>query len=163
MKKEYLLVLIAGLFILTYVLDAITNPLGSDLTLTSPYQFFNPATFSSYPFTTASIILKALALSLIPPLVLSLVTGKYLAKALIVLVLAILLELYTIQDLAAGTQILPLEWDLAFSLAGFFLLPTVALSTFKAVFTTLLGEPPLPHRSRSDSDATADSPKSFDL
>lgn len=159
MKKEYLVILLTGLFILTYVLDSITVPLGTQLTLASPFLYFNPATASLYPFTTASIFLKAIALSLIPPLILSFIKGKPFIKAVVITILAALTELYVIQDLAAGTQLMPLEWDLAFSLSGIFLLPYITSYLFKGIFYLLIGDQPIPKSTSDDSD----SPKSFDL
>lgn len=68
-KKENLLIFTVGLFILSYVLDASVDPLTVDLS--TPYQYLNPMIFTHFPFTTASIMIKALGMFLTPLLLLS--------------------------------------------------------------------------------------------
>ena len=69
MEKETVLVVIIGLFLLSYVLDAVVNPLS--IRLVTPYQFLNPKLIMMYPFTTASIVIKGLGIFLAPLLFLS--------------------------------------------------------------------------------------------
>lgn len=124
MKQEYTLVLIIGLLIAAYVLEAIVQPLGLDLA--TPYHYLNPQTLATYPFTTTVIIVRAFALFLAPLWLMSFIEGGYQMKSGISLVLAGLTQLYVLQELATGNKILPLEWALAISLAGLaMLLPMV--------------------------------------
>ncbi len=124
MKKEYTFVFIVGLFLLAYVLDAVVDPL--DVILPTPYQYINPEIFSQYPFTSASIFIKALGIFLTPLWLLSFMEKQYSAKAVILLVLAGLTQLYGIQELATGANLLPIEWTVSLALAGAVLLvPTV--------------------------------------
>lgn len=120
MKKEYTLVFIAGLFILAYVLDAVVNPLSVDLA--TPYHYLDPQYLTQYPFTTASIAIKALGLFITPLWLLSFMDGKHMAKGSILLVLAGLMQLYALQEVTTGAQLVPLEWSLSLSVAGVVLL-----------------------------------------
>ncbi len=124
--KEYQLLIIGGLFLLAYVLEALVNPLS--IKLATPYSFLSPANLLKYPFTTAVIAIKSVALFWTPLLLLSFIHKAYAAKGSILLVLAGLLQLYSLQEIATGAQVIPLEWSLAFSVAGvLLLLPTVIL------------------------------------
>lgn len=122
--KEYQLLIIGGLFLLAYVLEALVNPLA--IKLATPYAFLSPSNLLKYPFTTAVIAIKSIALFWTPLLLLSFINGAFAAKGSILLVLAGLLQLYSLQEIATGAQVIPLEWSLSFSVAGLLLLlPTV--------------------------------------
>ena len=125
MKKEYTFVFIAGLFLLAYVLEAVVNPL--NLNLATPYDYLKPALLARYPFTTAIIIIRALALFLSPVWFFSLLSGYHSLKGVVLLVIAGLAQLYAIQEIATGAQVTPLEWSLSLSLAGLALLLPAAL------------------------------------
>jgi hypothetical protein len=145
MKKEYVLVAIVGLFLLSYVLDAVVNPL--TVQLPTPYHFLNPQYLTTYPFTTASIVIKSLGIFLTPLLFTSLVEKNYTPKALALLVLIALMQLYSLQDLATKAEVVPLEWALSISLAG------IALVVPMVVFFILGGFSWL-HKSLGGSDMT---------
>lgn len=116
MKKEHTAIIIAGLFLLSYVLEAVVNPL--DLKLATPYHYLNPQYLTTYPFTTALIFIRAFGIFLTPILLMSFFEGYYTAKAGILMVLIALMQLYSLQDLATGAAVVPLEWALAISLGG---------------------------------------------
>ena len=120
MKQEYLLFFIVGLFLLAYVLDAVVDPL--NISLASPYHYFTPQNFAHYPFTTASIIIKTIALFLSALMVMSFLGIKRVTKGAVLLVLAALMQLYSLQDVVTDAQIIPLEWSLSFTLSGALLL-----------------------------------------
>ncbi|MFZ2202671.1 MAG: hypothetical protein WAV56_04770 [Microgenomates group bacterium] len=124
MKKEYLFIFIAGLFLLAYVLEAIVNPLA--LNLATPYDYLNPAILTKYPFTTAIILIRAVAIFLTPLWLFSFFSGNHTLKGVVFLLVAGLAQLYAIQEIATGAQVIPLEWSLSLSLAGLaLLLPAV--------------------------------------
>ena len=125
MKKEYLFVFIAGLFLLAYVLEAVVNPLA--LNLATPYDYLSHALLARYPFTTTTILIRAVALFLAPVWLFSLLSGYHSLKGVIFLVVAGLAQLYAIQEIATGAQVIPLEWSLSLSLAGLALLLPAAL------------------------------------
>lgn len=148
MKKEYLLYIIIGFFILSYVLDAVVNPL--NIKLVTPYQYFTPANLITYAFTTTSIVLKAVALLLSPIVILDFIGAKATTKGISLLVLSGLLQLYALQDIATGSLVVPLEWSLAFTLSGLLLLiPTIIffiIGSIQNVHHKLTGKthPPVP-------------------
>jgi len=122
--KEYQLLIIGGLFLLAYVLEALVNPLA--IKLATPYSFLAPTNLLKYPFTTTVIVIKSLALFWTRLLLLSFIKQAYAAKGSITLILAGLLQLYSLQEIATGAQVIPLEWSLAFSVSGILLLlPTL--------------------------------------
>ena len=146
MKKEHVLVFVVGLFILTYVLDAVVNPLEIDLS--TPYQFLSPELFSHYPFTTASIVMKSIGLFLTPVLLLSFMDNQHFAKGGILFLMSGLTQLYALQDLITNSQIMPLEWTISFTVAGLLLLipaTTYFVRGFISSFhEKITGEPPAP-------------------
>ncbi len=124
--------------ILAYVLDAVVNPLA--LRLPTPYHYFTPTIISQYPFTTVSIVLKALAVVILPLITFSSLGLKKMAQAATLLVISALLQLYALQDVATRAFVVPLEWSLAFTLAGVILL----LPTLLYFLTGLIPTPPPP-------------------
>lgn len=132
LAKEYQLLIIVGLFIFGYILEALVNPL--QVSLPSPYAFLSPIYFLKYPFTTAIILIKSVAIFWTPLLLLSFIRKAYAAKGSILLVVAGLLQLYTLQELATGAQVMPLEWSLALALGGILLLLPVVIFFIKHSF-----------------------------
>lgn len=124
MKKEYVFIFIAGLFLLAYVLEAVVNPLA--LSLATPYDYLDPAFLTRYPFTTAVILIRAVAIFLTPLWLFSFLSRNHSLKGVVLLLIAGLAQLYAIQEIATGAQLIPLEWSLSLSLAGVaLLLPAV--------------------------------------
>lgn len=119
MKQEHFLILIVGLLIITYVLDAVVNPL--PLVLVTPYHYFTPEIMFTYPFTTTSIVLKAVVVFISPLLVFSFLEFKKITKGIIFLVLSGLIQLYSLQSVLTNSKIIPLEWALSLTLAGMIL------------------------------------------
>lgn len=124
MKKEYFVMIAVGLFVLAYVLDAVTKPL--TLGFTNPYQYFTPANLSVYPFSTTSIIFKAIALTITILLGISFI-GNAMASGGTLILLSGLLQFYALQDVASQAKVLPLEWSLALTLTGIALIVPAVL------------------------------------
>ncbi len=120
LSKEYILIIIVGLYLLAYLLDAVVNPL--DLNLASPYHYLNPAIMMKYPFTTTSLIIKSIALFLTPVWLMSFLPKHYFGKASFLLIISSLVQLYALQDVVTQAAAVPLEWSLSLSLAGIALL-----------------------------------------
>jgi hypothetical protein len=141
MKREHVLVIIIGLLVLSYVLDAVVNPLA--VNLATPYAYFNADTLFEYAFTTTSILMKGIALFAAPILALRSLGVKPMATGLSLFVLSVLLQLYAVQDIASGAYVVPLEWSIGFTLAGLFLLPAAILfiiaGLFKGVLNNIAG------------------------
>lgn len=135
MKKETVLVVIIGLFLLSYVLDAVVNPL--QIPLATPFQFLNPKLLALYPFTATSIVIKGIGIFLTPLLFLSFAEGHYTIKGVVLLILVGLMELYALQDIATKAQVVPLEWSLSLSLAGIALLVPMVIYFIRGAMHSL--------------------------
>ncbi|OGJ21904.1 MAG: hypothetical protein A2804_01720 [Candidatus Pacebacteria bacterium RIFCSPHIGHO2_01_FULL_46_10] len=133
--KEYQFLIIIGLFIFAYVLEALVNPL--EINLLTPYSYLAPQYLAKYPFTTAIIAIKSIAIFWTPLFILSFIQKAYAAKASILLVLAGLFQLYSLQEIATGAHIVPLEWSLALSVAGILLLIPTGLFFLQHSFHTM--------------------------
>jgi hypothetical protein len=116
MKKEHVAIAIIGAFLLTYLLDAVADPL--TIPLAHPYQYLNNQNFSTYPFTTASILIRSLAIIAIPFLFFGFVPVSPAAKGGFFLLLSVLMQLYSVQRIATGSNIIPLEWAISLAFAG---------------------------------------------
>lgn len=136
MKKEHLLIIAVGFLILGYVLDAVVNPLASQLNLSTPYHFFTIANMSRFPFTYVSVLLKALGVIIGMLITLTSLGLKKFAKAGVLLVLSGLLQLYALQDVATQAYVVPLEWSLGFTLAGLLLFIPIIVYVLASLFET---------------------------
>lgn len=112
--KEYVFFLIIGLFSLSYVFDALVNPL--DLRLANPYQYLRFV--GVYPFSTASVLLRGLALFLSPLWLLWFVERQFMGKAIFLFVLGSVAQLYALQDVVTAAEVIPLEWSLPLAFSG---------------------------------------------
>jgi hypothetical protein len=135
MKKEYVMVAIIGLFLLSYVLEAAVNPL--NLPLSTPYEFINPRYLTLYPFTATTIVIRGLGIFLTPLLLFSFIEGRSSLKGLILLILIGLMQLYALQDVATRAQVVPLEWSLSLSLAGAALAIPMIWYFVRGIFSSL--------------------------
>lgn len=132
MKKEYTLVLVIGLFLLSYVLEAVITPLPR--IFSTPFQFLSPTNLQHYPFTAFDIAVKSLAIFLTPLLILSLFNGMHLVKGIILLILSGLLQLYALQDVASHVAVVPVEWSISFAVAGAALIIPTAIHIILGLF-----------------------------
>jgi hypothetical protein len=130
--KEYVLAAIGGLFLLAYVLQSGVKPL--NLNLASPYQFINPGYFKLYPFTGAIIFIRSLALFISPLWILSWFGPAHTTKAVTLLIISGLMQLYALQQVAGGgAPMVSLEWSLSFTVAGLALLLPTAIFFLKGM------------------------------
>jgi len=133
MKKEYIVVLVLGLFLFAYLLDAVVGPIAADLA--TPYHYLTPQNLFIYPFSSASLFIKAAGLVIVPVLLLSFFQRMYLLKAASILVLSALYQLYALQQVATNAETIPLEWSLALTLAGLILLIPMVVFLFKGLLS----------------------------
>ncbi len=116
MKKEYFALIILILFSLSYVFDKIAGPV--NIFLHWPWEFFMGDLPKRYPFTTVAISFKVLGILLSIILITLLIKKKYFTKALLILFIAIMAELYTIQQISTGVILIPIQWILAISFSA---------------------------------------------
>ena len=126
MKQKYVLIFVIGPLVLAYVLDAVVNPL--NVRLATPYHFFDPQVMFTYAFTATSVIIKSIALVIGLLWSMSFFKLNKLTKGGILLFLSALMQLYSLQDVATNSRVIPIEWSLALTLTGIVLLiPSVIL------------------------------------
>lgn len=132
MKREYLLMVVVGFFILGYILDAVITPL--TLALPTPYHFFTRQNLTLYPITAISIILKGLVVSVGMLIIIISLGIRRFAKGSILLVSSVMLQLYALQNVATGSAKITLEWSLGLALAGLLLLIPTLVFFFSSFF-----------------------------
>jgi len=150
LPKEYTMIIIIGLFLLAYLLDVLVDPLTLDLI--TPYHYLSPQHLIRYPFTTASIFIKSLALFLSPLWILSFFKQNFYPKGATLLVLASLMQLYALQEVATNTQIIPLEWSLSLSIGGAVLLIPSILFIFRGLISSTKQKLNPPNQKLWDND-----------
>jgi hypothetical protein len=133
MKKEIALVAAVILFGLAYGLDYIAGPVS--IRVKDPVEFFSNPVISKYPLTAVAVSIRSIAILTSLVLILSLIEKKYLLKVFISLFIGGIFELYAIQQIATGGRTTPIQWTLAFSYAGFLLLPAIIFYIIKGIIT----------------------------
>ncbi|MFC1654040.1 hypothetical protein ACFL1M_04300 [Patescibacteria group bacterium] len=128
--KEYVLIIIAGMFLLSYLLDAVVDPLPA--TFPTPYHYFNGPTLGKYAFSTTSILIRGMAFLLTPMWLISFFQFHPGAKGGIFLVTGSLMQLYALQEVATNAQVIPLEWAISLAFGG-------AILLIPAIFNILKG------------------------
>ena len=144
MKKEYTAVIAISLFLFAYVLEALAGQVRFPA-LASPFAFLNPIVLNKYPFTATAIAARCAAIVISVLLILSFAQIKKHLKAVIVFVLAVLFELYAIQQLATGMTVTPLEWTLSFAYSAVLFAPVV-------IFFLIAGAFEAAHKALTKSD-----------
>lgn len=140
MPKEYVLVLIVGLFLLAYLLEAVVDPLTLDLA--TPYEFLRADHIAKVPFTTALIMVRSLAILITPLWLLSFIDRAFQFKAVSLLVIGVLLQLYAVQSVASTTVGIPLEWAISFAFGGLVLFLPMLFFFAKGAVTGAKSKPP---------------------
>ncbi|OGK27160.1 hypothetical protein A3D80_03000 [Candidatus Roizmanbacteria bacterium RIFCSPHIGHO2_02_FULL_40_13b] len=153
MKTEYFLTGAVGLVIFGYVLDILSGPLS--LTIGSPFEFLTPVMLSTYPFTAVSVGVKTVAIFIsIVITITSLGENKYSLQSVVVFILAALMELFAIQQIATHTNNISLQWNLSLAFSGVILvIPAIIymiLAIIKTAHKNLIADP---YETDSDEEA----------
>lgn len=154
MPKEYVLVLIVGLFLLAYLLEAVVDPLS--LPLATPYEFLQNGSPGRFPFTTAVIFVRSLAVLLTPLWLLSFLERAWQFKAVSLLVVGTLLQLYSVQAVATPTVGIPLEWAISFAIGGLVLFLPMLFFFAKGAMAKPISKSPSEIGSLTDDDDDED-------
>lgn len=131
--KETSFIIIVGLYLLAYLLEAVVQPLAIDIA--TPYEYLKPEYLGQYPFTTASIVIRALAFLFTPLWLLSFLKRAYIGKGAALLVVGALMQLYSLQEVLTGTTLVPLEYSIALALAGALTLIPAVIFLITGMFT----------------------------
>lgn len=119
MPKEYVLVLIIGLYLLAYLLEAVVDPLA--VPITTPYQYLSSLYLAKYPFSSALIFVRAIAITMTPLWFLSFIENAHTGKAVTLLIVATLIQLYAVQALVGGNVGITIEWSISLAIGGIIL------------------------------------------
>lgn len=130
--KEQIFIIIIGLFLLSYILEAIVDPL--NIKLATPYAFLSSEYFGKYPFTAATITIRAISLFLVPTFLLSFIKDAQFFKVGALLLIAGLAQLYSLQEITSGTTMVPIEWSLSLSIAGIALILPIATNLLHGTY-----------------------------
>ena len=123
MKKEYFLVAAFAFFGLAYVLDYFAGPIS--FALTTPLTFLTKSYLNSYPLTAFAVAIRALGIFISLLLLFSVVEKQYFVKAFTIFVIAVLAELYAVQQIATGMRTTSIQWTLSISYAGMILISAI--------------------------------------
>lgn len=135
MKKEHWLSTGAVLFLISYLIDHFSGAV--NIVIKNPFLFINQTYLTKFPLTALAIGFKALGLLIGIMLILSFIEKLFLVKAGIVIFLAILGELYAIQQTATGMRTTPIQWTLAFAYAGVLFVIPLIYYLIKGIVTSL--------------------------
>lgn len=120
MKKEYLFIFAVSLLILAYVIDSISGPV--KMTLKNPYQFLDQIIISHFPLTAVGILARSLGIFVGIVLILSLINKMFFFKATSIFFIAIIFNLFAIQQIATNTRTISIQWILSLAYSGLALL-----------------------------------------
>lgn len=135
MKKEYLLIIALAFFVIAYALDYLAGPV--TIPIKNAFQFFENPVISKFPFTAVAVAFRTLAIFCSIILLLDLFEEKFFTKAVITLFLGALAELYSIQQLATGMRMSPIQWVLPFAYVGPLLLLPTSIYLLLGIFSSV--------------------------
>ncbi|PIZ66665.1 hypothetical protein COY15_00540 [Candidatus Roizmanbacteria bacterium CG_4_10_14_0_2_um_filter_39_12] len=135
MKKEYFLVTALAFFGLAYVLDYFAGPVS--FLLTTPLTFLTKTYLNSYPLTAFAVVIRALGIFISLLLLFSMIEKQYFVKAFTIFVIAVLVELYAVQQIATGMRTTSIQWTLSISYAGIILISAIIFYIIAGIIDSL--------------------------
>lgn len=133
MKKEYVVLSTIGLFIFAYVLSYLAGPVNIQVSIT-PYSFLlDPSNFQRIPLTAFEILVRSIALLFSIALVFSLVEKKYFTKSIVIFVVGLLAQLYSIQQIMMNGKLTTMQWTLPIAYSGALCLLLVVYYIFQGI------------------------------
>jgi hypothetical protein len=150
MKKEYLFIFAVSLLILAYVIDSISGPV--KITLRNPYQFLDQIVISRFPLTAVGILARSLGLFISTILILSLINKMFFLKATTTFFLAIVFNLFAIQQIATNTRTVTIQWTLSLAYSGIVLLLPALIYLIKGFLPTRSDKTPYENISENDQE-----------
>lgn len=158
MKKEVFFTIGLILIFATHGLDMLLGSITARLT--SPQDLLKQEFLTSYPLTSLGIFVRAAAMAMVLGSLLAFIHKRFFAKAIVVLVLAIIFELYAIQQLSTQGRVTTLEWTLSFSVVPILMLILVSYYILSGFLWIIKGQDEvLPTQENTDSDQ----PKKFTI
>lgn len=150
MKKEYLFIFAISLLILAYVIDSISGPV--NIVLKNPYQFLSQTFMARFPLTTVGIIARSLGVFLGILLILSLINKMYWLKAITIFFLAVIFNLFAIQQIATNTRTISIQWILSLAYTGLALLLPALIYLIRGFIPTSSDKTPYESISENETE-----------
>lgn len=138
MKKEYLFIFAVSLLTLSYLIDSISGPVA--LVLKNPYQFLNQTFMAQFPLTVVGILSRSLGILISIVLILSLINKMFFLKATTAFFLAIIFNLFAIQQIATNTRTVTIQWTLSLAYSGLALLLPVLIYIIKGLIHPMVNQ-----------------------
>src|SRR3989344_545403 len=132
MSKEYWVIVAVVFLILSSVLDSFAGPVQL-VVGSNPFSFLSASSLSTYPFTAVAIGVRALGFLIFVLAAVSTIERQYFLKAVGLLTLGVLAELYAVQQLATGVNVTPVNYTLSISYAGAALVLPILIYLLKGV------------------------------
>lgn len=152
MKKEYFLVTALAFFGLAYVLDYFAGPIS--FALTTPLTFLTKSYLNSYPLTAFAVAIRALGIFISLTLLFSVIEKQYFVKAFTIFVIAVLAELYAIQQIATGMRTTTIQWTLSISYAGMISIIAIIFYIIVGIIDQVKAKLEVTHKNDEKSDTT---------
>lgn len=133
--KEYSLLGILTLFLVSYLLENTVSPIS--LRLSSPYAFFQNGDYLKYPFSTAVIFIRSLGIFLTPIWLLSFIKQAFGFKFISLFIATLLIQLYALQTVTTYSSGIPLEWSLSLSCGSIFWILPLLIYLLSYLFVKL--------------------------
>ena len=143
MEKEIWVLIAIALLIMASVLDSFAGTVNI-VVGNNPFSFLAVGSLVTYPFTAVALGVRSLGLFFLVLTAFSTIERQYVIKMMGALLLGVLAELYTVQQLATGSSVTPLNWTLSFSYAGVLLVPAFIYYLFRAALSGISGIPEEP-------------------
>lgn len=135
MKKEYLLAIAFGFFLLASILDYIAGPVF--FTLAHPFGFFTQYYLNQYPLTAVAIALRSISIFLFVSLAFSLIEKNFFGKAITLFIIGVLAILYAIQQVKTGMRTTSLQITLSIAHAALLLSITIVYNIILGIIDSL--------------------------
>lgn len=155
MKKDYFLITAIVFITLAYVIDLISGKI--DFPVSSHFAFLSSPYLSKFPLTSLGIFIRSIGVFILAWLIMSLITGLYFQKSIASIVLIILSNLYSFQQLSTGMKITPLQWTISIGLSGSLLILPAIFYLFKGL-TSSVSQKISPPPTQSQPDSSSDNP-----
>jgi hypothetical protein len=133
MKKEYFFITAIVLILLAYGIDSISGAVY--FATKSPFGFFRPEVISQYPLSTLGIFARSIGLFMITWLSLSFINRYFFQKFIGLVIVAIISNLYAIQQMATGIKITTPQWSMSIAYAGILLLIPATIYLIKGLIS----------------------------
>jgi hypothetical protein len=140
MKKEYFFIFAISLLVLAHVIDSISGPVS--ISLKNPYQFLNQEIITKFPLTAVGILARTIGIVIGSVLTLSLINRMFFLKATTTFFLAIIFNLFAIQQIATNTRTVTLQWILSLAFSGLLMILPSFIYLIKGLIPTSTDKTP---------------------